>query len=994
MVRTFDEFPIDYPKGEEAAGPAVAPPPSGRMMILGVALGRQELPRSLRQELALAHGFVIREEARSLLVAFENPTAGVLWALDLLELLPLAVGAHLGLCLFAEHEGAGHRCVGDTGEWAMGLAFLAPKGRLLVTSAVWGAVKDGLRRQRRIGMVSLGEQRLPGLEGRYRVLSLAGEDAPEAEFSLPTCGRTNLPESVAGFVGREGPMSALASLFEQGRSFVSIFGPGGAGKSRLALRYAAMQVEDFCHAGGVWVCDLSEARSIDALVSAVARALRIPLSSGGLKGLNQVGHAMSSLGELLLVLDGFELVGDKGLLALDQWQRHAPNVRFLVTSRVRLQPPGQCVELGSLEEEGAVLLFGLRASEVHARFDLMAHRDAIQRIVQLLEGLPMAIELAASWLSLMSPESILVRLSESLRFLSGAPNSGGRTMGRVISWSWDLLEHGERSAMAQCSVFRGGFSLDAAQGVIDLSSQSSGLSHLDLLMSLRDKSLIHPAITDSTGSLRFQMYELVRDFSEQKAVSFGLYRLAAHRHATWFLQQGRRWRDQIRGSTGLAALGNLARERENLLAAFRYASRFDANTAVEIILIVQPLYEARGPFEQSMTLLDEAVEISNGSARELRVRIRCARADALLTRGAYERARADLELAQEELLEMERQDTTLLHAMLHLRLGMLETRVADYEVAESYFSEAIRQFQESGDTFGVSDALGELARLQFQVGRWEESATTFREALLQLRGLGDQRGEGVLAAAFGNLHRARGEDASSLYARALAAHEEAEDLPGQARVLGFLGGMAIDNGEADEAVGYYQRALTLCRRVGDVHGAALSQGNLGRVHHQEGRLSQAQSAYQEALLALDGLNDRRFASIFRSNVGAVHHELGQLEEARRVYEEALTAIQALGDPRFEGLILGRLAVAMADLGFAPLARETLVQGGDRMSFVGDPGGKAVLRIHLAHLEVAEGRHRSSEAVRKMVRQATMTRKLSSWDLRIALRLLRQALRRG
>lgn len=989
MAQTYTDVDLEFP-GKETA---TVLPSSGRMMIVGIDLGRAELPRSARAELRLSHGVIWSETPRFLTLAFENPAAGVQWALDVLEMAEVSIGAHLGHCLFDQGNDALTVCVGDTGEWATGLAQLAPRRRLLLTSTVWAAVKDSLRRQRKTSALQLGEHRLPALEGKNRLVLLAPEEGTPLSLDLPSCGRTNLPDTSSGFVGREAPLQALSTLFEQGRTFVSIFGPGGSGKTRMALRYASMQLEDYCDGGGVWVCDLAEVRSIDALVSAVARTLRIPLSNGGLKGLNQVGHAMASRGETLLVLDTFEFIGDKGLLALEQWQRHAPNTRFLVTSRVRLQPPGQCIELGSLEPVAAVHLFALRASEVQAQFHLEPHRTAIERIVTLLEGLPMAMELAASWLSLMSPVAVLVRLEESLRFLSGSPHTGGRTMGRVITGSWDLLDHSERSAMAQCAVFRGGFSLDAAEGILDLSSQGSK-PHLEVLMALRDKSLLQPTSGDNSGALRFQMFELVRDFAEQKAISFGLYRLAAHRHAHWYAAQGRRWHDQVRGPGGVASLNHLARERENLLAAFRYATRFDAQVAVEIALLLQPLHEARGPFEQALVLLDDAVEIAATAARDLRVKVRLARADALMARGAYDRARADLELAQEDIAELSGPLGQRLAAGLHLRLGQLESKLADFGAAEGYLLEAAKEYEELNDRFGISDALGEVARLQFLQGRWDDSASTFRSALMQLRGLGDQRGEGVLAAAFGNLHRARGEDATSLYQRALEAHEEAEDLPGQARVLGFLGGMALDTGDSESAEGYYGRALTLFRRVGDVHGAAHTLGNVGRIHHQEGRLAVAQNAYAEAILALEGLNDRRFTALFQSNIGAIHQELGQFEEARRLYEDAHHALQSLGDPRFEGLVLGRLATALADLALPEMARETLVQAGERMNFVGDAGGRAVLRIHLAHLEVAEGRHRSSEAVRKMVRQATMTSKLSSWDLRIALRLLRQALRKS
>lgn len=969
-------------------------PPSGRVTAVFVVTHGRDFPDPARSELRFVDGYLVREDLVGAQLVFANPVAATLWCLDLLEAAPaVSVGMHFGMVLVRQ---ARHGAVttGDATDWSRSLSELVRPGEILATERLWGAVKDAIRRQRRVSHLSLGEHRLVGLESAQRLVLLGSSELRSFLLDTVSQRRTNLPTAVPTFAGRDEEILRLDALLEGGARVVSILGPGGFGKTRLAWRYGALHLHEYATRGGVWVCDLSEVRSIDALVSAVARALRIPLSAGGLKGLNQVGHALASRGAMLLVFDSFEQVGDKGLLAVEQWQRHAPDVRFLVTTRVRIQPQTESLELGPLDLRASTDLFALRASELKEDFSLAAHEEAVESIVARLEGVPLAIELAASWIALMPPAAIDRRLEENLQFLSGAPARRGLTMSTVISWSWRLLEPWERSALAQCAVFRGGFSLEAVEGVLDLTLHPDAPDPLGVVMALRDKSLIRTyQPVDSPDGFRFSMYEVVREFAEQKAMSFGIHRLSAHRHAAWYLERGRTWREQTRGPHSPRAMQSLALERENLLAAFRYSSAVAPDAAVGAVLILQPLHEARGPFDQALLLLDEAVQLAARVDRDLRVSTRCARVDALISRGHLDRARADLDAAWEELSEIDQADSPRLLGMVHRRYGLLDARAADFPSAMAHLMEAIGYLEQVEDRRLTARALGDLAEQQFVTGAWEDANETFRRALTTIKGLGDRRGEGHLAASFGNLVRARGEDAEPLYRRALQASAEVEDLPSQARFLSYLGSMYLDRGESTQALDHYERAQHLQRQVGDVHAAALLSGNVGRVHHQEGRLPQALDHYAEALLTLTGLGDRRFVAIFQSNEAAVRHEVGEVGEALRAYEGALEELRELGDPRFEGLVLGRLSAALADIGDGSRARELLVEARDRIELVGDPAGRAVLRLHLAHLEVAEGRHRMSEAVKRVVRQATVARKPASWDLRVALRLLRAALRR-
>lgn len=290
------------------------------------------------------------------------------------------------------------------------------------------------------------------------------------------------------FVGRRRTLQALAQRFDAGARLVSLLGIGGGGKTRAATRYGWAWMGEY--PGGVWFCDLAPARSIEGIASAVAQGLQIPL--GPEDPVVQLGHAIAGRGPCLVILDNFEHLARHAEATLGRWLDRAMDARFLVTTRGVLGITGEeTLALAPMQPDDAQALFLRRAEAARRDFKPGPEdAEAIATLVGLLDGLPLAIELAAARTRTLAPRALLARMSERFKLLA---SSGGRldrqaTLRATFDWSWGLLPTAEKAALAQLSVFEGGFTLEAAEAVIDFSALEDPPWTLDVLQALVDKA--------------------------------------------------------------------------------------------------------------------------------------------------------------------------------------------------------------------------------------------------------------------------------------------------------------------------------------------------------------------------------------------------------------------------------------------------------------------------------------------------------------------------
>ena len=749
----------------------------------------------------------------------------------------------------------------------------------------------------------------------YRVVRIADLWRPVREV------RHNLPAERDAFIGRAAELRALAQRLDAGVRLITVLGPGGTGKTRFVRRYGHAWLGDW--PGGVCFCDLSDARSLDGVLSAVAVALEVPLGKGD--PAVQLGHAIAGRGRCLVILDNFEQVLAHAPATLGHWLDRAGEAAFVVTSRERLHLGGEAlfpVEPLPLGKE-AIELFEARARAQRPDFAIVdTNREAVAEVVRLLDGLPLAIELAAARVRVMSPAQLALRMRDRFALLAGARGAAARqaTLRAVIDWSWDLLTPWEQAALSQCSVFEGGFTLEAAEDVLDLGRWPEAPPTMDAVQALVDKSLLRTWSQAEAGRFDidepyFGMYISIHEYAVEKLGASGVqaHERADERHGRYFAGFGSEASLQaLVRHGGVRRLRALALELGNLVAACRRAvRRQDSEAAVATYRAAWEVLDQQGPFALGGSLGVQVLGLPGLS--------------------------------------------TALRATAGATLALALWRIGRVDEASAAFDQALGDACALGDRRLEWRALAGLGNLRREQGRADEAGSLYDAALGLLREAGDRQAEGGVMANLGNLHAERGEEGLSYYEPALALAREAGDRRAEGVILGNLGNVHFEHGRMDAGRAHYEAALAIAREVGNRRGEASVLGNLGNLCFDLGRTSQAQLFYDQALAVNRELGSRRAEGLVLGNLGNLHFQEGRLGHASAHYQAALAIAREVRSRRDEGFVLGNLATLQAEQGHFATAWECYEQALAIHRAIRDRGSEAAALGGMADVRLRQGR---------------------------------------
>ncbi len=720
----------------------------------------------------------------------------------------------------------------------------------------------------------------------------------------------NLAPERDAFVGRSNELRALAEKLDAGSRLLTVLGPGGVGKTRFVRRYGVAWLGDW--PGGVHFCDLSEARSLDGVHFAVALALGVPL--GRDDPTVQLGHAIAARGRCLVILDNFEQVLEHAGATLGRWLDRAGEASFVVTSRERLQLAGE--EIFAIEslrlQDDAIELFTVRARAQRPDFVLAdANRAAVAEVVRLLDGLPLAIELAAARTRILAPHQLVARMQDRFALLAGSRGAAARqaTLKAAIDWSWDLLVSWEQSALAQCSVFEGGFTLEAAEAVLDLTRWPDAPPALDVVQSLVDKSLLRTWVPAARGRLDlaepfFGMYLSIHDYAAEKLrASDGETASAAHRrHGRYFASLG-----TAEAIGALSTHGGVKRRRllaleiDNLMAACRRAlSLDDGEVAVATYRAAWEVLELQGPLKLGVELGRQVLALANLESRS--------RAAALATQGRASR-RAALNDESLRCLEMalglaiSLPDRRLEGRVLN-DLGELNRELGRMEQALALLADAVALDREVGDRRAEGGALSNLAIVHHKLGRVTQAREWLEAALAIHREVGDRINEGIALGELAILHTELGsyDGAFEFYRQALAIHREVGNRSAEGVALGNLGNLLIERGRLDEAVAHQQASLVIHREVGGRRFEAFVLSNLASLQREQGRFDEAVATSETALAIAREVGNRPLEGSILGALGLLQRDQGRPQEALLHFAQGLDILRAVGDRRVEGCV--------------------------------------------------------------------------------------------
>ena len=474
------------------------------------------------------------------------------------------------------------------------LMSAAHGGQILISGATEAVVGRSLPLDAEL--LELGEHRLRDVAEPIRVFQVVhpsiGAEFPPLRSLNDVPGK--LPRQVTSFVGREREMASLVALVQE-RQLVTLTGVGGVGKTRLALEVATEVVPEF--RDGAWLCELAPVTDPDAVWDTLATSLGVQRNPS--RPLDAVVLDYLSFKRLLIVLDNCEHLLDAAARVVDAITRRSAEVAILATSREGLAIGGEQIvavpALGvprdggdgeELTESDAVLLFGDRARDVKADFAVTgANVDAVAQLCRRLDGIPLAIELAAARVRSLTPEDLVSRLDQRFRLLtrgSRAALERHQTLRNTIDWSYDLLGGDEKAALNRLSVFAGGCDLDAAEAVLAPGGECDAI---DVLTQLVDKSLV--VADDDGGGTRYRLYETIRQYAAERLEEQGEAANARRDHAEYFVSLAERAGQHLRSRDQLAWAAKMTGEVENIRAALDWA--VETESVDHALRLVAPL---------------------------------------------------------------------------------------------------------------------------------------------------------------------------------------------------------------------------------------------------------------------------------------------------------------------------------------------------------------------------------------------------------------------
>lgn len=688
----------------------------------------------------------------------------------------------------------------------------------------------------------------------------------EDAHALPTPVMTNaVPRGAARLTGREAELHAVLDRFSAGARVVALVGPPGMGKAALAHHLVEVRGERWATR---WLVSLQDAPQPWGLALALSRALGVPLdtSSTPPQSLARLGEVFASrlgAGRGLLLLECAEAFGAALRQVVPGWLERAPGLELLVTSSER-PGLGEAVQLGPLPLEAARAVLRERAFAVVEAAD----PALVERLVQRLDGTPLAIELAAGALAHTSVEALEAHLASGASVL---PVGVAReVLGALVS----RLDEAEQQALAQLSVFAGGFTPAAAAAVVTLPPGSPRLEHV--LDRLLQRSLVHRL---PGAESRLGLYELVRAWGLDRLEAQGLREVAMQRHAAWFVREGSRWAaaaggrlSRSMGDTILTELQNLLRVHQRALEAFPL-SPTDASNALLVALVLEPVLSLRGPHALLLSLLDSALALSATVPVHppLLARALLSRGGLLRELGRLQDAEADLSRAFQLAEDL---GDELLEANARIARAVLFTEQALYERARAELTRVEAIAAARGQQRLRAVARGQRAVIALEQGDVVQALGLSTESMTLLRELGDRRLEGI--------------------------------------GLGHLGTLHLEQGRITEARACYQSALGLLESVNDVRSAGLIAGYLALADAFEGSLPLAIERLEEAARTLSELGELRFAALFEAALGAVQARAGRLDEAAPHLDAAARRLEERGDSVFlEAATVYRAVLARA-----------------------------------------------------------------------------------
>jgi len=922
-------------------------------------------------------GFIVksRGEGDSTFSVFGRPTDAVAAACALQTALTGEMwpeSARLGVRV-AVHTGEADLGVDDYYGIAVSrcarLRSIAHGGQVLVSEATAGLVRELLPEE--VAFRDLGHQRLRDLAEPERVSQLLHPSLPTDFPALRTIDSipNNLPYQVSAFIGRDSEITRIREFLRETR-LLTLTGAGGIGKTRLAVQAAAEMLYEY--PDGVWLAELGSLADGGLLHQTLATVLEVREEPGRPLSDTMVAHLRSK--QALLVIDGCEhLVGAAAKMA-EGLLRRCPGLKIMATSRETLRAEGETawrvpslavplrrlgVELQpeQLTRYAAVRLFIDRARKADPCFAVTNdNAAAVADICSRLDGVPLAIELAAARTNILTPKQVEQRLDERFRLLTGGRRTAlarQQTLEAAVRWSYELLPEIEQRLFARLSVFAGGFTLEAVEAVC--SGEGVDAAEIAGLVSeLAAKSLVIPGVE------RHWMLETVRAYARQRLRESREEDPLSRRGLEFLASLGETAKPGTQGPEQAAWFALLDQELANVRAALEWGAEHHPEAGARLADSMCLYWEVRGYMTEGRTWLQRYIARGHALPSDLLVPLMLAAGHLAYRQGdladAADLCDASLALAREQ--REPRREAQALTA-----LGNVLCDLGEYSRAIALQEESLQRLRALGDLRGTAAALHNLARVTSATGDVTRARAYYEESLATKHALGDRRFSALTEHNLAICLRTQGDHdgARELLEGTLEALRELADRTGQAYCLNALSNTAVDQGDLDSAQRFCEEGLAVIGEIGLARMEPRLRCRLGVLAFLRGDAAMARELIESVLRDARARGDREITSLSLGELAKIASTEERHDEALALAHEGVTAIRETGDVAETAgalCVLGGAALAAGDL---PAAEQALREGLALARQSG--GGLLVVDLLEAIAGVWHGRGERSTAAR-------------------------------
>lgn len=876
----------------------------------------------LRMAFQQGNGYEVDTQGDAFFVVFERAADAVAAALIAQRALFSArwpdethvrvrMGMHTG-----EPQPAEEGYIGLDVHCAARIMSAAHGGQVLLSQATHDLVAHELSDG--VSLRDLGEYRLKDIAGLNRLFQLVVPDLP-ADFPPPSTASSkrplhNIPSPSTSFIGREQEVSAACNLLRRAEvRLLTLIGTAGVGKTRLALQAAAALAEQFTD--GVSFVALDQVSNADGVVPAIAQALTIQEE----KGHSLVEQLKMGLREqsFLLVLDNFEQVMPARLVVAEL-VAGCPKLKVLVTSRVMLHlqaehlfevpplplpEPDQRRDVSALSHYASIALFVQRAQAVQPDFHLTpANAAAVAEICVRLDGIPLAIELAAARTRHLPPHALLVQLAQGVAVLQGRAQdvpARQQTLRGAIAWSYDLLGTAEQRVFRRLAVCSNGATLEAAEQVCTAAGAIDG-GVPEVLEALVDNSMLQRQ--EREGEVRFWLLQTLREYGLERLAGAGEQEATQAAHAAYYLSWTEQAAPLLLGAEQAHWLDRLDREYENVRAALEWmlegaqVETGRAEQALRLCVALMVFWEIRGYASEGLAFLERALRGDHGIAPVVRAQ---ALHDAgFLALMQDDNARAEAFLRESQLLFRESGDRAGMANILRLQ-GNLAMVKNSYKVARRLLEEALAIYRERGDTPRMASTRYALAQVAIAQCDYARAHALLEEDLAFFRARGEQYNAAYPLYSLAHaLFLARDDraEAKALAEESLGLFRAVGNRRLVAYVLSLKGQMLLVEREHDRARSMLEESLAIFKAVGDRSGTAEALIALARLAAYRGENEAALACYAESWGLLQAIGARELGAACLEGYGEVAVAQGEPGWAAQLWGTAATVRAAIVAP--------------------------------------------------------------------------------------------------